>query len=276
MKIRLAFSPDSDDAFMFHALLHGKIATDFEFTHERADTETLNALAEEGRIDVLAVSIARYASIARDWLLLPHGMSVGRGYGPVVIAPPGSSVRTLADLEHKRVGIPGLRTTAHLVLRLLAPSYEPVVLPITPFERVFDALRANEVDAAILIHEGRLTYEKEGFALVADTGVEWEKHEGLPLPLGGNVIRRALGEETIARVSDACRASIAWALQHRDEVMETLPTPLDRAGLDRYLSLYANSDTKALQPDVKRAVEVLLARGADRGLIPRVDIEYAP
>jgi 1,4-dihydroxy-6-naphthoate synthase len=277
MKVRLAFSPDSDDAFMFHALLHGRIDSDgLELSHERADTESLNALADTDRADVLAVSIARYATIADRWLLLPHGMSVGRNYGPVVVALPESGLRSLADLEGKRVGIPGHFTTAWLALRLLAPPVAPIVIPIAPFERVFQSLRAREVDAAILIHEGRLTFEREGFALVADLGVEWMRREKLPLPLGANVVRRALGREAIARISSACSASIAWALDHREEVMDTLSTPLDREGLDRYLSLYANSDTRALQPDVKQAIEVMLTRGADRGLIPRVCPEYAP
>jgi len=274
--IRLAFSPDSDDAFMFYALLEHRIrAPGLEFSAERADTESLNAQADEDRADVLAVSIARYASIADRWLLLPHGMSVGRGYGPVVVA---NAASTLSDLEGKRIGVPGLRTTAHLVMKLLAPPFEPVVVPISPFERVFEALRAKEIDAAVLIHEGRLTYEKEGFALVCDLGAEWSARENLPLPLGGNVIRRALGTATIARVSAACRASIEWALTHKDEVVTALEKTavIDRAALDHYLSLYANSDTASLQPDVARAVEVLLARGADRGFIARVTPEYAP
>lgn len=278
MRIRLAFSPDSDDAFMFHALLEGRVRADgLELEARRADTETLNALAGEDAADVLAISIARYPSVADRWLLLPHGMSVGRGYGPVVVA---RSARALADLAGRRVGVPGLRTTAHLVLRLVAPPFEPVVVPIAPFERVFEALRAGEVDAAVLIHEGRLTYEREGFALVADLGAEWAAQTGgLPLPLGGNVIARALGEDAIARVSRACRESIAWAIAHREEVVSALlgeDARLDREGLRRYLDLYANSDTAALQPDVRRAVDELLARGAARGLIPPAAAEWAP
>jgi 1,4-dihydroxy-6-naphthoate synthase len=275
--IRLAFSPDSDDMFMFHALLEKEVRVPgLEFVAERADTESLNALAEKDAADVLAVSIARYPAIADRWLLLPHGMSVGRGYGPVVVA---NEKRTLEDLRGKRIGVPGLRTTANLVLRLVLPEFEAVVIPIAPFEKVFEALRAKTVDAAVLIHEGRLTYEREGFVLAADLGVEWEKQTRLPLPLGGNVIARALGAETIARVSSACSESIAWALANTQKVVDALlakDARLDRAELVRYLDLYANSDTRALQPDVKQAVDVLLERGADRGLIPRVRAEYAP
>src|SRR5580704_7016969 len=204
--IRLAFSPDSDDIFMFLALLEAKIDLDgLEFLTERADTEALNARAGGGELDVVAVSIARWPSISRDYLLLPHGMSVGRGYGPVVVAP---RARDLASLEGARIGVPGLRTTAYLVLRLLLPRFEPVVVPISPYSRAFDAVRAGEVDAVLLIHEGRLTYEREGFACVCDVGAAWSQATGgLPLPLGGNAIRRGLGAQLVAQVSRLCHAS---------------------------------------------------------------------
>jgi len=279
--IRLAFSPDSDDIFMFWALLNGKIDPEgLTFVHERADTETLNERAARADVDVIAVSMARYASIANDYLLLPHGASVGRGYGPVVVA---SKPRALRDLEGARIGVPGLRTTAYLVLRLLLPRFEAVVLPISPYARVFEALRSGEVDAALLIHEGRLTYEREGFARVADIGEEWSALTGLPLPLGGNAIRRGLGDATIAKVSRLCRASIAWALEHRDVVIDALlaaetrdDVRLDRAMLDRYLTMYANADTLDLPADGKRAVAELFARAHAAGLTSEVRLEWAP
>lgn len=274
--VRVAHSPDSDDAFMFHALATKRLSfPDLEFTFEAADTESLNAKAMDDTADVLAVSIARYPAIADRWLLLPHGMSVGRGYGPVLVA---NEKKTLADLRGKRIGVPGLRTTAHLVLRLVLPEFEAVVIPIAPFERVFEALRSHTVDAAVLIHEGRLTYEREGFALAADLGVEWHVLTKLPLPLGGNVIARSLGDD-IPRVSHACSASIAWALENKDRVMDEMlanDTRLDRGQLAHYLDLYANSDTRGLQDDVRRAVDVLLDRGSAAGLIPRVSAAYAP
>jgi 1,4-dihydroxy-6-naphthoate synthase len=283
--LRVAFSPDSDDIFMFYALLRGAIDTGgFSFVAERADTETLNRRADAGDVDVLAVSIARYASIADRYRLLPHGASVGRGYGPVVIArQPG----TLDDLAGKRVGIPGERTTAALVFRLLmaARSYEPVVLPISPYARTFDAVRDGTVDAAVVIHEGRLTYEREGFARVADLGEAWAAEtNGLPLPLGGNVIRRALGDRVIAAVSDLCRQSIAWALANRDEVSQALladetrdEVGLDAALLDRYLAMYANEDTREMKPDVVRAIVELYRRGAAIGALPpNVPVDLAP
>ena len=168
MIIRIAHSPDSDDAFMFHALVHDEIDTEgLSFSFEQHDTETLNALAEKDEADVLAVSCARYATIADRWLLLPHGASVGRGYGPVVVA---KTTRSLASLEGARIGVPGLRTTATMVLRILLERFEPVTIPITPYERVWTALRSNEVDAALVIHEGRLAFEREGFACICDIG----------------------------------------------------------------------------------------------------------
>jgi 1,4-dihydroxy-6-naphthoate synthase len=272
--IRLAFSPDSDDLFMFWPLLRNKLDTgSLSFTHERADTESLNERAGRGELDVVAVSIARYATISPDYLLLPHGASVGRGYGPVVITREPTS---LEALEGRRIGVPGLHTTANLVLRLLLPRFEAKVIPITPYARTFEALRAGEVDAALVIHEGRLLYEQQGLFKVTDIGEAWAKLTGgLPLPLGGNAIRRALGQETILRVSDLCRQSIAWSLSHRDEVMKALLAEssrdggrLDAAHLDRYLAMYANEDTRSFAPDARRAVNELFTRGAKAGLLP--------
>jgi 1,4-dihydroxy-6-naphthoate synthase len=274
--IRLAFSPDSDDIFMFWPLLAGKIDVEgLVFVSERADTESLNARAALADLDIVAVSIARWPSIAKDYLLLPHGMSVGRGYGPVVVAP---EARSLASLAGKRIGVPGLRTTAYTVLRLLLPAFEPVVVPISPYSRAFESLRAREVDAALLIHEGRLTYEREGLACVCDLGEAWaEQTSGLPLPLGGNAIRRGLGPELVAQVSRLLRTSIAWSLDHRDEVMRELllsdsrtDLAMDRAMLDRYLTMYANADTLDAPPDVRRSIEVLYTRAQAAGLMAEV------
>jgi 1,4-dihydroxy-6-naphthoate synthase len=199
-------------------------------------------------------------------------MSVGRGYGPVVVA---ERARSLESLRGARIGVPGLRTTAYLVLRLLLPEFDAVVVPIAPYSRAFDAVRAREVDAALLIHEGRLTYEREGFARVCDVGEGWAALTGgLPLPLGGNAIRRGLGPELVAKVSRLCRASIAWALAHRDEAMATLleldsraDLALDRVTLDRYLAMYANRDTLDAPDDVRRAVGEMYARAHAAGLL---------
>jgi 1,4-dihydroxy-6-naphthoate synthase len=272
--LRVAFSPDSDDIFMFWALLHGKVDTEgLTFTAERADTEALNARAERGDADVIAVSIAQYARVAVDYQLLPHGMSVGRGYGPVVVAPEACS---LAQLAGQRIGVPGLRTTAYLVLRLLLSEFTPVVVPIAPYSRAFEALRDGDVRAALLIHEGRLFYEREGMHKVVDIGEAWsELSSGLPLPLGGNAIRRGLGPELVERVSRVCRSSIRWALEHQDEVSQALLAEetrsdigLDRASLDRYLAMYANADTLDAPDDVRRGLDELFTRGRAAGLVP--------
>jgi 1,4-dihydroxy-6-naphthoate synthase len=281
--IRLAFSPDSDDIFMFLPLLEGSVDTEgLVFEAERADTERLNLRAAAGDLDVVAVSIAAWPSLAHLYQLLPHGMSVGRGYGPVVVS---TRPRDAASLRGARIGVPGMRTTACLTARLLLPPFDAVVVPITPYARVFESLRAGEVDAAILIHEGRLVYEREGFSLVGDLGVAWSAATaGLPLPLGGNAIRRSLGADLVARVSRVCRASIAWALAHRDETIGALleresraGLSLDRATLDRYLGMYANADTLDAPDDVRRAIAELYARAHAAGLAAAAPpVDFAP
>ena len=282
LPVRLAFSPDSDDLFMFWPLLHEKIDTHgLSFVHDCADTETLNERAARAEVDVIAVSIARYAELTSDYLLLPHGASVGRGYGPVVV---GLAPATLADLEGRRIGIPGFHTTAYLTLRLLAASFEPRVIPISPFTLCFDALRPGEVDAALLIHEGRLTYEREGFWKSVDLGEAWSALTGgLPLPLGGNVIRRGLGKEKVVLISRWRREFIAWSLGHREEVMAAIlaedtrrDAALDRTLLDCYLAMYANQDTLDFAADARAAVVELFGRAVEAGLLPRMaHVEFA-
>ncbi len=283
MLLRLAFSPDSDDLFMFWPVLSGRIdPKGYRFEHVRADTETLNQRTQAGDLDVSAISIAAYPSVAKNYLLLPHGGSVGRGYGPIVVA---REPTTTAALAGKRIAVPGPGTTAFLVLRLLMPEFQPVFIPIEPYDRVFAALRAGEVDAALLIHEGRLTYEREGFARVLDIGAAWsDLTGGLPLPLGGNAIRRGLGEKAVREVSDLLRDGIRYALSHRDELIDELlrsetrsTVGLDRAGLDRYLAMYANDDTLGYPEDARRAVDVLYERGRAAGFLPAdAFVEWAP
>jgi 1,4-dihydroxy-6-naphthoate synthase len=281
--IRIAYSPDADDAFMFWALAEGHIDTgELRFERSRADTEALNRAAEHTAAPhVSAVSIHQYAYIADRYLMLPHGGSVGVGYGPVVVA---TKKLAASDLKGLRIGVPGLRTSAYLVLRLLVPEFTPVVVPVAPFSRAFEAVKGGEVDAVLLIHEGRLLYEREGLERVLELGESWQQLTGNPLPLGGNVIAKSLGTELIARVSGLLRESIRYALQHREEAIdallaqETRPgVPRDRAMFDRYLAMYANDDTLDYGERGRLAIQDLLDRGHQAGIIPeRVIAEFAP
>jgi 1,4-dihydroxy-6-naphthoate synthase len=288
MKITLAVSPDADDLFMVRALLERQLDTGpYEFVISSSPTDALNSLAsgasdEEGP-DVVAVSIAHYPRVADRYQLLPHGGSVGEGYGPVVV---GREPATLDDLHGARLAIPGTTTTAWVVLRLLLGPHrkpEAVVVPIAPHERVFEALARHDVDFALLIHEGRLTYAERGLVQLVDLGVAWaERTGGMPLPLGGNLIRRALGPDVIRDVSGLLRASIAYALDHRDESIAWL---LSRGGgalktaeqYSQYLGYYANQRTLDYGDDGRAAIVRLLTDAADAGLLPRVgEIDFAP
>jgi 1,4-dihydroxy-6-naphthoate synthase len=270
--ISLAYSVDADDAFMFHALRTGEVVEPgLVFTHRRADTAALNQMAIDGAADVIAISTGAYPFVAGGYQLLPHGASVGRGFGPVVVAQRPMAPGALAGM---RVGVPGLTTTAWLVLRMIEPRAIPVVIPIVPFARIFEALAGGEIDAALLIHEGRLVYEERGLHRVVDLGVWWQAEVGLPLPLGVNVIRRALGAERIAAVSGALRRSIGWAMGHRQQLVSALAAE-DRGDaalarpelVDHYLSLYANADTAEMPEDARRGVNALFARARAAGLL---------
>jgi 1,4-dihydroxy-6-naphthoate synthase len=281
-EIRLAYSVDADDAFMFHALTAGHVdPRGLRFTHHRADTVALNDLATHEGADVVALSVGAFPAVADRYLLLPHGASVGRGYGPVVVARQPTA---LADLRGKKVGIPGHATTAWLVLRMMQAGLVPHVVPIAPFTRAWDALDSGEIDAALLIHEGRLLYEERGYALVAELGQWWLAETNLPLPLGVNVIRRGLGPDLVARISTVLREAIGWALANRSNVMAHIAAE-DRgdaalarvALLDRYLGMYANHDTATMAPDVRRAIDVLFDRARTAGLLPAATVvEWAP
>jgi 1,4-dihydroxy-6-naphthoate synthase len=284
MLIRCAISPDADDLFMFRALILGLLPTaPYRFEISTADTDRLNRVARGEAIDpaqlphVSAVSVAWYPRIWRDWQLLPHGGSVGRGYGPVLVAPPG---RGLDSLRGARVAVPGTSTTAYTVLRQ-ALDFEPVVIPITPPSLVFEALRAGTVEAALLIHEGRLTYSEHGLQLLLDTGLWWQEQTGLPLPLGGNVIRRDLGAEHIAAVSQLLRRSIHHGLENRAEAIDWLlaqsQTLQSAAAVDHYLSLYANADTADYGESGRAGIAELLRRGQSMGILPACpEPDYAP
>jgi 1,4-dihydroxy-6-naphthoate synthase len=273
--IHLAHSPDSDDAFMFYALAEGRISTsDRTYVHELADIETLNQRALRGELDVTAVSFHAYAHLADRYLLLPHGASVGDRYGPRLVArepAPGDPQRAARG---RRIAVPGKLTTAFLALRLYQPDFEPV---LTPFDQIEDAVLAGSVDAGLLIHEGQLTYQGRGLHLWVDLGEWWFGQTGLPLPLGGNVIRRALGPELIRAVSRDLRASIAFGLEHRDDALRyamRFARGLDPATTDRFVGMYVNQFTLDYGPRGRKAVQTLLERGAEAGLVPRAPVSF--
>jgi len=267
----LAHSPDSDDAFMFYGLRENAVDTEgVSYRHELADIETLNTRALEGELAITAVSFHAYAYLADRYLLLPHGASFGDGYGPCVIARAATAApRTIANLAGRRVAIPGRLTSAALALRIYAPLSVPVV---TPFDRVGEAVARGDVDAGVVIHEGQLTWKDEGFHLVADLGVVWKDETSLPLPLGGNVVRKDLGPELIARVSRALGRSIAYALDHREDALTDamrFARGLPREKADRFVAMYVNDWTRSYGEKGREAVRLFLERAHAVGALPR-------
>jgi len=271
--IRVAHSPDSDDAFMFYALAEGKIDTgDLRYVHELQDIESLNQRALKAELEVTAVSIHAYAYLTDRYALLPHGSSMGDRYGPRLVA---RTPMSRADVRGKRIAVPGPLTTAYLALRLYEPDFEPVM---TPFDRIEDVVVNGEVDAGLLIHEGQLTFGERGLHLVADMGEWWYQETGLPLPLGGNVIRRDLGDALIRRVSRHLRASIAYGLEHRTTALDhamQFSRGLAREKADTFVGMYVNDWTLDYGERGRAAVRALLERGVERGLIDKqVSVEF--
>ena len=272
--IRLAHSPDSDDAFMFYALADGRIDTEgLTYVHELQDIESLNQRARRGELEVTAVSIHAYAHLTDRYALLPHGASMGDGYGPRLVARQPMQRR---DVRGCRIAIPGPLTTAFLALSLYEPQFTPVP---TAFDAIEDVVLAGEVDLGLLIHEGQLTYADRGLHLVADMGEWWREETGLPLPLGGNVIRKDLGPELMATVSRHLRQSIAYALAHRSQALDhamRFARGLERGKADRFVGMYVNEWTLDYGERGREAVRQLLARGVASGLIPGpVAVEFA-
>ena len=265
--IHLAHSPDSDDAFIFYALATGKIDTEeFEFVHELQDIETLNRRALKAELEVTAASIHAYAFLADNYALLPHGASMGEGYGPRLVAREPFSHDQLVT---KTVAVPGLLTSAYLALQLYAPGIKTVIVP---FDEILERVVAGEYDVGLLIHEGQLTYADEGLHMIRDLGEWWGSETGgLPLPLGGNLIRKDLGEDVIRRVSRILRESIAYGLEHRNAAIahaESYGRGLDTARTDEFVGMYVNQRTLDYGADGRRAVQLFLDRGHDAGIIP--------
>jgi 1,4-dihydroxy-6-naphthoate synthase len=256
--IRLGHSPDPDDAFMFWALAEGRIdSRGFQFEHVLQDIQTLNEWALEGRLEVTALSLHSYPLVQERYVLLPHGASMGSGYGPVVVAPERLSLERLREVE---IAVPGRMTTAFLVLRMVLGDF---AFREVPFDRILDEVRSGEAAAGLLIHEGQLTYESEGLAKCIDLGEWWLLETGLPLPLGVNVARRDLGADALHELSEVLRESIEAGLAHRREAMryaKRFGRGLDDRLADRFVGMYVNELTCDYGDEGRQAVRELLRR----------------
>jgi 1,4-dihydroxy-6-naphthoate synthase len=266
-EITVAHSPDSDDAFMFYALATNKVRTPgLRFTHTLCDIESLNRAAMEGVYDVSAISFHAYPYVQDNYALLPSGGSVGDGYGPMIV-----SVRpfTPEEVKTKVIAVPGKMTTAYLALQLFAPG---IATEVVPFDQIIPEVLAGKYEAGLIIHEGQLTYSKAGLQRVVDMGKWWQRMTGLPLPLGGNAIRRALGPELMLSVSQALRESIQYALDNREEALAyamQFARDLDTPSADKFVGMYVNERTLDYGPDGREAVRRLLDMGYSAGIIPR-------
>jgi 1,4-dihydroxy-6-naphthoate synthase len=272
--IRVAHSPDSDDAFMFYALAEELIDTgSYRFTHTLEDIESLNRKALAGEYEVSAVSIHAYAYIAGKYVLLPSGASMGDRYGPLVVA---RNPLNQADIRGRRIAIPGKMTSAFLGLKLYQPDFREVVLP---FDQIMEAVKQGDVDAGLIIHEGQLTYRDEGLHKVVDLGEWWNDVTGLPLPLGGNVVRRDLGPKVITEVSSLLRDSIQYSLDHRPDALAhamKYARGLQASQADRFIGMYVNDRTLDYGEEGRKAVTSFLDRAFEKGLLPqKVTVEFA-
>ena len=267
-EITIAHSPDSDDAFMFYALATNKVRSQgIRYTHTLCDIETLNRMAREGEgfYDVTAISFHAYPYIQEKYALLPSGGSVGEGYGPMIVSRRPYSE---SEIKTKRIAVPGTLTTAYLVLKLYAPDVETEVVP---FDQIIPLVLEGRYDAGLIIHEGQLTFDKSGLHRIVDMGRWWQKTTGLPLPLGGNAIRRSLGPKLMSVVGSALRESIQYGLDHREEALAyamQFARDLDTASADKFVGMYVNERTLDYGSDGREAVRLLLDMGYKGGVIP--------
>ncbi len=265
-EITVAHSPDSDDAFMFYGLATNKVrVTGLKFTHKLCDIETLNHQARSGVYDLTAISFHAYPYIAEKYALLGCGGSVGEGYGPMIISPRALTHR---DVKQKKIAVPGTLTTAFLVLKLFAPDIETEVVP---FDQIITQVLEGKFDAGLIIHEGQLTFARSGLHKIVDLGAWWRKQTGLPLPLGGNAIKRDLGAETIASVSGALKESIQYGLDHREPALAyamQFARDLDTSSADKFVGMYVNERTLDYGEDGRAAIRRLLEMGHTAGVIP--------
>ena len=273
--VRIAHSPDSDDAFMFYGLASGAVKADgLRFVHELHDIETLNKAAVEGRYEITALSVHAYAYLHEKYLLLDSGASFGDGYGPTVVVPESSPIRDIGELHGKRIAIPGRWTSAALALAIRVPVHTPVVMD---FKAVGEAAKRGEVDAGLVIHEGQLTADEEGLRVVEDLGAWWKKRTALPLPLGMNGVKADLPEPLRATLARVLAESVAYGLDHREQALDhamTYARGLDRRRADTFVGMYVNGWTRSLGEKGRRAVALFLNEASDRGLIGAVKPRY--
>ena len=267
--LRIGHSPDADDAFMFYGFATGKVTVeDFEIEQVLDEIDVLNQRALKGELEVTAISAGAYPSVADQYRIMACGASVGRGYGPIVIS--GTSLAA-GELEGKKIAIPGEYTTAYILLRLYVPKpFTPVFMP---FDQIQEAVRQEEVDAGVIIHEGQITWQSEGYANVMDLGKEWSDDTGLPIPLGLDMVHRSLGEATARKVATALESSIRFAMANEEAAMDyALPfgRGIDRDTCRRFVRMYVNQDTINLGNEGLRALETLYRRANERGLIASV------
>jgi 1,4-dihydroxy-6-naphthoate synthase len=279
MEFLLGHSPDPDDAFMFYALAEKKIDTrGHTFHHILQDIETLNQRAARGELHVSAVSIHAYAYLTERYALLPCGASMGDGYGPMLVStvePPQSPDHVQDWLSKKLVAVPGLRTSAYLALKLFGVPVETVVVP---FDQIFEYVRAGKAEVGLLIHEGQLTYAQEGFHLIRDLGEWWKTETGLPLPLGGNVIRKDIPPDIRKEVSEILKESIRYGLENRlAGIKHSMPLArgLDLNQADKFIGMYVNDYTLDYGETGREAIRQFLGRGKERGILPSaVELEF--
>src|SRR5208283_5082307 len=264
-EIAVAHSPDSDDAFMFYGLATGKVRTPgLRFSHTLCDIETLNQKAREAVYDVTAISFHAYPYVQDQYALMTCGGSVGEGYGPMIVSPRSF---TQSEIKKKRIAVPGTLTTAYLALQLFAPGVE---VEVVPFDMIIPQVLEGKHEAGLIIHEGQLTYDKSGLYRIVDLGKWWKKVTGLPLPLGGNAIRRSLGPEVMASVTQALRESIQYAIDHREEALSyamQFARDLDAQLADKFVGMYVNERTLDYGDDGREAVRRLLDMGHKAGII---------
>lgn len=273
-QIKIAHSPDSDDAFMFYGLATDKIDTgELEFTHVLKDIQTLNQIAMTTReFDVTACSFHAYAYIADHYALLPHGASIGDGYGPIVVAREPASASRIKDMV---IGVPGTLTSAFLTLKLHTPEFQYKVLP---FDEIIDEVVAGNVDAGLLIHEGQLTYHEQGLDKILDLGRWWKQETGLPLPMGGNAIKRDLGPELQHEISQWLHKSIQYSMDNREPALAyamQFARNMEVETADRFVAMWVNKSTLGYTEADKKAVQLLLDEGFKKGVIPnQVQVEF--